>query len=718
MKTNTLRSLLIFLLIIAGSTQTIKAQVLLYDNFNYPAGDSLIWHNWLTQQTNVTNAILVANEGLSYAGYPCSGIGNAAAVGTTGQDVFRGFVKQTLSGTNLYMALLAKVTMGATGDAFITFKESPTSPTNLNYRGRVYAKVDGSNNLAFGISKGAITAPASANYSAFNYSLNTTYLLVVKYKIIEGTTNDSAFLFINPVIGSSEPAPSVTATDITASDLGLGSVMLRQGNTGSSPTVIVDGVRVAKTWQNVLSISNIATLSNIKVDALTVSGFDPETTTYNDTVPTAQPTVTVTATTTDWAANAVINTAASVPGVSTIIVTAEDGTTTKTYTVNHAYAYYTVSTSVLPGSAGSVTGAGIYGQGFSATLTATPATDYIFLNWTEGGNVVSSSSTYIFNVAGDRTLVANFVPASFQVTATSVPIDGGTVFGAGAIPYGTNATLTANPATGFSFAQWTEGATVLGSNPQLVIANVTANHDVVAQFQVQVFNITASANPTEGGVVTGSTAVSYGSSATVSAAANAGYIFENWTENGTVLGTSPELTITNITANHNIIGNFVQSVNTYTVSASANPPQGGTITGSGNVTQGGNITLQAIANPDYVFLYWTENGTNLGTNPEITISNVSANHNLIANFLSTVSIPENECNQVNIFPTVTTDFFKVQSSLEMKEITVYNLVGQIIFSLKSSSKEVQLNAGSWRNGAYLFKILTAQGVVTRKVYVK
>ena len=703
---------------LAGYSQTLRAQVLMYDNFNYPAGDSLIWHNWLTQQTSVINAILVANEGLSYTGYPCSGIGKAAAVGTTGQDVFRGFVKQTLPGTNLYMALLAKVTIGATGDAFITFKESATSPTNLNYRGRVYAKVDGSNNLAFGISKGAIIAPASANYSAFSYSLNTTYLLVVKYKIIEGTTNDSAYLYINPAIGGAEPTPSVTATDISASDLGLGSVMLRQGTTGASPTVIVDGVRVAKNWQQVLSVSNIATLSSIKVDALSVSGFDPEITTYNDTVPVGQPTVAVTATTTDWAATATINTAASVPGVSTIHVVAEDGTTTKTYTINHAYAYYTISASGLPGSTGSVAGAGVYGQGFSATLTATPATDYIFLNWTEGGNVVSSSSVYTFNVGGDRTLVANFVPASFQVSATLVPIDGGTVIGTGTIPYGTNATLTANPATGFTFAQWTEGATVLGSNQQLVITNVTANHDVVAQFQAQVFNVTVTANPAVGGVVAGSTAVSYGSSATVSAAPNAGYIFENWTENGTVLGTSPELTITNITANHNIIGNFVQSVNTYTISASANPIQGGTITGSGNVTQGGNITLHAIANPDYVFLYWTENGTNIGTNPEITLSNISANHNLIANFISTVGFPENECNQIKVFPTLTTDFFQIWSSTEIKEITVYNLVGQKTQYLKCDSKEVQINVGSWKNGAYLIKIHTTQGIVTRKVYVK
>ncbi len=719
MKSNTLRRLMIFLVILTCFAQSGKSQVLLYDNFDYPAGDSLIWHNWLTQQTSLINAIMVSGEGLTYTGYPCSGIGKAALIGTTGQDVFRGFVKQTASGSTIYMAFLAKVTAGATGDVFITLKESSTSATNLNFRGRVYAKVDGSNNLAFGLSKGAITAPATANYTTSTYSLNTTYLLIMKYKIVEGTTNDSAFLFINPASMTTEPAvPNIVATDITASDLGLGSVLLRQGTTGQAPNVVVDGVRVAKTWLHALGKSNIATLSDLKVDGLTVSGFSPDITSYNDTVPAGQPTVAVTATTTDWAATAVINTAATVPGVSSILVTADDGTTTKTYTVNHAYAYHTISASVMPGSTGSIAGTGIYGQGFSATLTASPATNYIFLNWTESGNVVSSNSVYTFIVGGDRTLVANFVPASFQVTATVVPVDGGSVSGTGAIPYGTNATLTATPATGFTFAQWTEGATVLGSNPQLVITNVTANHDVIAQFQVQVFNITATANPAVGGVVTGSTAVSYGSSATVSAAANAGYIFENWTENGTVLGTSPELTLTNITANHILVGNFVQSVNTYTVSASANPTQGGTITGTGNVPQGGSITLTAIANPNYKFYNWMENGTVIGTNLSIILTNVTANHALVANFLSTVGWIDNIDKRIKVFPTITREKFNIESVIEIREISVVSINGTEIKRLLINAKEAQIDANSLRKGIYILKIITSQGTVTRKVSVE
>jgi hypothetical protein len=704
------------LFFVTGIIHSASGQVLMFDNFNYPAGESIIWHNWLTQQTNTTNAILVSNEGLSYTNYPCSGIGNGAAIGTTGQDVFRGFVKQTLSGSTIFMACLAKVTSGATGDAFISFKESPTSPTNLNYRGRVYAKVDASNNVSFGLSKGAITAPAVPNYSSAIYSLNTTYLLVVKYKINEGTTNDSAYLFINPVIGNPQPAPSVIATDISASDVGIGSVLLRQGTTGQAPTVIVDGVRVSKTWQQVLNVSNIATLGDLKVDGVTVSGFNPDITTYYDTVPAGQTSVLVEATPTDWAATTVITTASSIPGTSTVVVTAENGTTTKTYTVHHAYSFFTIDLTATPAAGGSVSGGGLYGQGFSATVTASPASGYNFVNWTEGSTVVSSNPVYTFPVSANRSLVANFVQV-LQISAVADPIEGGSITGTGTVTYGSTATLTASSNTGYNFIEWSENGNPLGNNPVLVLTNITANHSVVAHFMLQTLSITTSANPTNGGTVTPSTTISYGSDFTINAYPNTGYIFENWTENGNILGTDPVLVLLNVTTDHNITGNFVESVNTFTVTASSNPPEGGSITGAGNVTLGGSITLTATANPNFIFIDWTENGNILGTDPQITLENVSANHILVATFLSNVGIPQEETGSLKIFPIPATDHIWIESATEINSLNIFNAAGIEISRNNSLSGKININTSTWPDGAYVFIIKTSAGTVSRKVLI-
>ncbi|MDP8268483.1 MAG: T9SS type A sorting domain-containing protein [Candidatus Tenebribacter davisii] len=78
-----------------------------------------------------------------------------------------------------------------------------------------------------------------------------------------------------------------------------------------------------------------ATLSDLQVDGTTVAGFSPAVLNYDVELPEGTSVVpAVTAATTDPAASHVVNDAASLPGTTTVTVTAEDGTTTLTYSVN------------------------------------------------------------------------------------------------------------------------------------------------------------------------------------------------------------------------------------------------------------------------------------------------------------------------------------------------------------------------------------------------
>lgn len=54
----------------------------------------------------------------------------------------------------------------------------------------------------------------------------------------------------------------------------------------------------------------------------------------------------------------------------------------------------------------------------------------------------------------------------------------------------------------------------------------------VTKPQLITYEITAIANPTEGGTVTGAGTYSYGETATLTATANEGYMFTNWTKGG------------------------------------------------------------------------------------------------------------------------------------------------------------------------------------------
>jgi len=70
-----------------------------------------------------------------------------------------------------------------------------------------------------------------------------------------------------------------------------------------------------------------------------------------------------------------------------------------------------VDTSVSPPNGGTTTGDGVYTNGTKATVIATPAPGFAFVNWTDNGTVVSNApSSYTFTNLINRSLVANFVP--------------------------------------------------------------------------------------------------------------------------------------------------------------------------------------------------------------------------------------------------------------------------------------------------------------------
>ena len=117
---------------------------------------------------------------------------------------------------------------------------------------------------------------------------------------------------------------------------------------------------------------------------------------------------------------------------------------------------YEITATANPAIAGSVSGAGTYIEGTTATLTATPSEGYFFVNWTENGAEVCTTPVYSFVVDGDRTLVANFIlaPVFYNVTADVDPAGTGTVSGTGTYIEGTTATLTATANEGYYFLQW------------------------------------------------------------------------------------------------------------------------------------------------------------------------------------------------------------------------------------------------------------------------
>ena len=284
---------------------------------------------------------------------------------------------------------------------------------------------------------------------------------------------------------------------------------------------------------------------------------------------------------------------------------------------------------------GTVAGGGTFPEGTQVTISATPATGYNFINWTENSSVVSTNAEYSFAATANRTLVANFEAITYTITANANPVAGGTVSGAGSFEHGQAVTVTATANTGYTFINWTENDEVVSTNAQYSFT-ATQNRNLVANFQVNTYNILASANPVVGGTVNGAGEYDHGQSVSLSAVANPGYNFINWTENGSVVSTDAEYSFT-ATASRTLVANF--ETITYTITANVNPEEGGTVSGADTYTYGSSCTLTASANTGYQFVNWTgSDGSVVSSNASYSFT-VTSDFTYQANFTKTTVTP-------------------------------------------------------------------------------
>ena len=294
---------------------------------------------------------------------------------------------------------------------------------------------------------------------------------------------------------------------------------------------------------------------------------------------------------------------------------------------------YIISVSANPSNGGSVSGGGTFTQGQTCTVNATANSGYTFVNWTESGTQVSTNPSYSFTVNSNRNLVANFQAQQQQytITVSASPNNGGSVSGGGTFAQGQTCTVNATANSGYTFVNWTENGTQVSTNPSYSFT-VNSNRVLVANFQAQSqqYSISVSASPSDGGNVSGGGTFTQGQTCTVNATANSGYTFVNWTENGTQVSTNTSYTFT-VTGNRNLVANFQAQPQQYTISVSANPSNGGSVSGGGTFTQGQTCTVNATANSGYTFVNWTENGTQVSTNASYSFT-VTDNRNLVANF--------------------------------------------------------------------------------------
>ncbi|NOR75227.1 MAG: T9SS type A sorting domain-containing protein [Draconibacterium sp.] len=255
----------------------IFAQLLLEENFDYPEGDLLTNHGWVAHSGAGSNPITVVSPGLTFPGQPGSGVGNAALIDNTGEDVHKLFTSVT-SGA-VYTSFMVQVTAA---DAAGYFLHYATNPHTTGYRARVWVH-SSVLLLEFGLSFGS----SGQVYTGFNYATDVTYLLIVKYEIVAGADNDLVSLYIfdsaTPPTNTEPAVPTLGPFAASGtSEIEPGSINFRQFL--ATQDIVIDGILVSSVWVDVTPVEltsftasvseNNVTLNWITGTELNNSGFD------------------------------------------------------------------------------------------------------------------------------------------------------------------------------------------------------------------------------------------------------------------------------------------------------------------------------------------------------------------------------------------------------------------------------------------------------------
>jgi len=232
-----------------------------------------------------------------------------------------------------------------------------------------------------------------------------------------------------------------------------------------------------------------------------------------------------------------------------------------------------------------------------------------------GFSPVTNQSVTITTSSGTVNFVAPpFSGQLFAVSATVNPPGSGNMEGGGTFPQNSTITVTATPVSvpPFVFVNWTENGYFQSASSNYSFT-VTRSRQLVANFTLPLYSLTASNNPVGAGTVSGVGSYFYGTTNVLTATPNFGYNFSNWTQGAVVLGTSPTLSVGSY-SNALIVANYSEANLAHTVTTATSPPGLTVVSGAGVYINGQTANFSApllVTNPPdyYYFSQYTLSNT-------------------------------------------------------------------------------------------------------------
>ena len=283
---------------------------------------------------------------------------------------------------------------------------------------------------------------------------------------------------------------------------------------------------------------------------------------------------------------------------------------------------YEVIVAANPVEGGTVTGAGIYDYGSTVTAVATANDGYTFINWTEGNAVVSQNASYSFTVTSDRNLVANFTEASTNmlILSNESGADGSTVTMSVDM-------INIEDIAGFQFDILMNEHISYVAGSAALTDRATPNHILIAQLinDGAILRLLCYTVPAANFVGNSGAVVTFDLVIT----GEAGVTYTVDLDNpiiSTMQGQTPE-----VIAIDGSVTIIPSGSPFYTITATANPAEGGTVIGAGTYEEGDTCTLIATPNEDFIFINWTKNDSIVSTNATYSFT-VTESGNYVAHF--------------------------------------------------------------------------------------